>query len=255
MRALYTAATGMAANQTKIENIANNIANNGTAAYKKVRESFEDLVYQELGSRSAGGAPLQIGSGSRLAGLTRDFRTGSAIPSSSDTDMMLDGPGFFVVESSTGETMYTRDGHFSTDEEGNLVTQGGHRVSPGIQVPAGGTLIVQQDGALYATIETEEGSETVSLGTLEVAVFQNPEALQAVGGNLYRATDAAGEAMRTTPKQDGAGAVLQYATEGSNVDVAEELIGMITAQRGYELSSKVIQAADEMLQTAAGLRR
>jgi len=255
MRALYTAATGMAANQVKIENIANNIANGNTTGFKKVRESFEDLVYQQVGSRGASGDAMQVGSGTRLAGLNRDFRNGDTLTSSSPTDLLLDGPGFFVVESPSGETFYTRDGHFRTDSEGNLTTQGGFRVSPGVQIPDGGKLIVGSDGSLGAEVTTESGVETVSLGTLEVAVFANPEALSAAGGNLYRATDGAGEATRTSPQQDGAGSVLQYATEGSNVDVAEELISMITAQRGYELSSKVIQAADEMLQTAASLRR
>jgi len=256
MRALYTAASGMAANQVKIENIANNIANNGTTGFKKVRENFEDLVYQQLGSRSASGDAMQVGSGTRLAGLSRDFKAGDVLQSSSQTDMMLTGPGFFVVEAPSGETYYTRDGNFRTDLEGNLTTQLGYRVAPGVQVPAGGTLVVTADGSLSANVVGSDGSVTsVSLGSLEVATFQNPEALEASGGNLFRATDAAGEATRTTPGQDGAGQVQQYALEGSNVDVAEELISMITAQRGYELSSKVIQAADEMLQTAAGLRR
>ncbi len=255
MRALYTAATGMAANQVKVENIANNIANGSTTGFKKVRENFEDLVYQTVGARGADGDAMQLGSGTRLAGLNRDFRNGDTLTSSSPTDLLIDGPGFFVVESPNGETYYTRDGHFRTDAEGNLTTQGGFRVSPGIQLPPGGTLVLGSDGSLGAQITTPSGVETVSLGTIELATFANPEALEAAGGNLYRGTDSAGEAIRTTPQQDGAGAVLQYATEGSNVDVAEELIAMITAQRGYELSSKVIQAADEMLQTAANLRR
>lgn len=255
MRALYTAATGMAANQVKIENIANNIANGSTTGFKKVRESFEDLVYQQVGARGASGDAMQVGSGARLAGLGRDFRNGDTLTSASPTDLLVDGPGFFVVESPAGETFYTRDGHFRTDADGNLTTQAGYRVAPGVQLPPGATLVVGSDGSLAAEMTTETGIETVALGTLELATFPNPEALSAAGGNLFRATDAAGEPTRTVPQQDGAGSVLQYATEGSNVDVAEELIAMITAQRGYELSSKVIQAADEMLQTAAGLRR
>lgn len=256
MRALYTAATGMSANQTKIENIANNIANANTTGYKKVRESFEDLVYQQVGGKGASGDAMQVGSGSRLASLSRDFRNGDTMVSSSPTDLLLDGPGFFVVENpSTGETLYTRDGHFRTDAEGNVTTQNGYTLAPGIQIPEGGTLIVGSDGAVSASVQTDAGTEIVSLGTLEVATFQNPEGLAAAGGNFFRATSTAGDAMRTTPGQDGAGGVLQYALEGSNVDVAEELVSMITAQRGYELSSKVIQSADEMLQTAVGLKR
>lgn len=255
MRALYTAATGMAANQIKVENIANNIANTSTTGFKKVRENFEDLVYQQVGGGGASGDAMQLGSGTRLSGLSRDFRNGDTLTSSSPTAMLLDGPGFFVVESPSGETRYTRDGNFRTDAEGNLTTPSGYRVAPGIQIPQGGTLVVGSDGSLSAQIPSASGVETVALGTLEIATFPNPEALEATGGNLFRSTDSAGQETRTTPQQDGAGSVLQYATEGSNVDVAEELIAMITAQRGYELSSKVIQAADEMLQTAAGLRR
>lgn len=255
MRALYTAATGMSANQVKVENIANNIANNSTTGFKKVRENFEDLVYQTVGGRGASGDAMQLGSGTRLAGLSRDFRNGDTLMSSSPTAMLIDGPGFFVVESPSGETFYTRDGNFRTDAEGNLTTQGGYRVSPGVQIPPGGTLTVSPDGSLGAQVPTASGVETVSLGTLELATFPNPEALEAAGGNLFRGTTSAGDVTLTSPQEDGAGSVLQYATEGSNVDVAEELIAMITAQRGYELSSKVIQAADEMLQTAAGLRR
>jgi len=253
MRALYTAATGMAANQLKIENIANNIANASTSGYKKVRESYEDLVYQRVGG--SGVDAMQIGSGVRVASLTRNFTSGDTVQSSNDTDMLIDGPGFFIVETLAGETLYTRDGHFRTDADGNLTTQSGDLVSPGIQVPDGGTLVVGSDGSLSADVVNAGVIERLSLGTLELAHFQNPEALEAVGANLFRATPGAGEVARATPGEDGVGQVLQYATEGSNVDVAEELINMITAQRGYELSSKVIQAADEMLQTAVGLRR
>ena len=145
MRALYTAATGMTANQIKLENIANNISNNGTTAFKKVRESFEDLFYQEY---TVGGATdaVQVGSGARLSGLARDFRMGATIITGNPTDILIDGQGFFVVEGPTGDQLYTRDGHFRTDAEGNLTTQNGYRVSPGIQVPEGGELIIRRAG-------------------------------------------------------------------------------------------------------------
>lgn len=260
MRALQTAATGMRAYQVKIDNIANNLANANTTAFKKVREGFEDLVYQKVGG--AGGAegagladPVELGTGVRLSYLTRDMANGDTIITSNPTDLLLDGEGFFVVESPNGEAMYTRDGHFQVDAEGNLVTARGWRVAPGIQVPDGGALVVGSDGAVSAEVVTDAGVELVALGTLEIARFPNPDGLSAVGGNLYRATPQSGQAIRTTPGEDGAGSVVQYALEGSNVDVAEELVNMITAQRSYELSSKVIQAADEMMQTAANLRR
>jgi flagellar basal-body rod protein FlgG len=255
MRALYTAATGMSANQTKIENIANNISNANTTGFKKVREGFEDLVYQQIAGRGANGDAMQIGGGARLASLSRDFRNGDTIITSSPTDLLVDGSGFFIVETVNGDTLYTRDGHFRTDADGRVTTQNGHFLAPGIQVPEGGRLVISQDGLISAEIQTDQGVEVVQLGILEIATFQNPEALEAAGGNFFRATAAAGDVRRNQPTQDGTGGVLQYALEGSNVDVAEELISMITAQRGYELSSKVIQAADEMLQTAVNLRR
>lgn len=260
MRALYTAATGMGAFQTKIDNIANNLANSNTNGFKKVREGFEDLVYQRMGNIGGDqGAsvtnPLDLGTGVRLSYLSRNMQNGDTIASSSPSDLLIDGDGFFVVESPNGEQLYTRDGHFQTDSDGNLVNAHGYRVAPGIQVPEGGTLIVGSDGSVSAQVTTAAGSETIALGTLELARFPNPDGLEAVGGNSYRASTASGEPIQTTPGEDGAGQVLQYAIEGSNVDVAEELVNMITAQRSYELSSKVIQAADEMMQTAASLRR
>jgi flagellar basal-body rod protein FlgG len=255
MRALYTAATGMSAQQLKIENIANNIANANTTGFKKVREGFEDLVYQQVAGRGATGDTMQIGGGARLASLSRDFRAGDTTITSSPTDLLIDGDGFFVVESPTGETLYTRDGHFRTDRDGNLTTQAGYMLQPNITVPEGGKIVIASDGTVSAELQTEEGIEVVEIGNLTLATFTNPEALQAAGGNFFRASLAAGEPRVGPPRENGVGGVLQYALEGSNVDVAEELVSMITAQRGYELSSKVIQTADEMLQTAVNLRR
>lgn len=255
MRALYTAASGMTADQLKIENIANNIANANTTGYKKVREGFADLVYQQIGSTNAQGNALQMGSGVRVSSLSRDFRNGDTVISSSPTDMLISGDGFFVIEGPNGDPLYTRDGHFRTDHEGNLVTQNGYLVSPGFQIPEGASLVVGSDGTVTAEIYSSQGTESVSLGTLEIATFPNPTALEAVGNNFFRASTASGEATTTLPEDNGAGSILQYATERSNVDVAEELIAMITAQRGYELSSKVILAADEMMQLVAGLKR
>lgn len=260
MRALYTAATGMGAYQTKIDNIANNLANANTNGFKKVREGFEDLVYQRMGliagdAGSSPANPVELGTGVRVSYLARDMRNGDTIMSSSPTDLLLDGEGFFVVESPSGEQLYTRDGHFQVDAEGNLVDTRGYRVAPGIQIPEGGNLVVASDGSLSAEIQTEAGTETVAIGTLQLARFANPGGLEAIGGNLYRATTASGEAAQTSPGEDGTGVVMQYALEGSNVDVAEELVNMITAQRSYELASKVIQASDDMLQVAASLKR
>lgn len=255
MRALYTAATGMRANQMQIENIANNLANTNSTSYKKVRENFEDLVYQTVGTNGGKQNPMQMGSGVKLAALTRDFRTGNVQTTSNSTDMLIDGDGFFKVEDSNGEVYYTRDGAFQIDAEGRLVTRSGMVVQPGIQVPPGGELVVSANGEVEARMLTAAGTETVSLGVLEISRFPNSSGLDAAGGNLYRATTASGEPAVVQPGQDGAGKVIQYALEGSNVDVAEELVLMISAQRSYELSSKVIQTADEMLQAAANAKR
>ncbi|GDX78348.1 flagellar basal-body rod protein FlgG [Deltaproteobacteria bacterium] len=261
MRALSTAASGMRAYQTKIDNIANNLANANTTGFKKVREHFEDLMYQDLGSRGGGqGASttnsMQVGSGVRLASLTRDASAGDAQVTNNQTDMMVAGAGYFVVETPDGEQLYTRDGSFVPDAEGNLVNAAGYRLAPGIQLPEGtSSLAVASDGSVTATVETSGGTEDTQLGQIELARFRNPSGLEAMGRNMFRATTASGEAETGAPGEDGMGPIVQGSLEGSNVDVAEELVGMITAQRSYELSSKVIQAADEMMSTAVNLRR
>lgn len=260
MRALYTAATGMRAFQSKIDNIANNLANANTTGFKKVREGFEDLVYQRMAGNggetgaSAGNA-MQLGSGARLAALTRDFSNGDTIVTNNATDLLIDGDGFFVVETPAGEQLYTRDGHFRADADGNLVDERGYRLSPGLTLPVGGTLVVGSDGTVSADVTSESGSERISLGTLELARFSNPSGLEAAGGNLFRATTSSGEPNIGAPGEEGNGAILQGALEGSNVDVAEELVAMITAQRSFELSSKVIAKSDEMMQAAVNLVR
>ncbi len=262
MRALSTAASGMRAYQTKIDNIANNLANTNTTGFKKVRENFEDLVYQNIGTRgtsegAAAGNPMQVGSGVRLASLSRDTSVGAGMATNNAYDMMIDRDGYFLVETAGGEELYTRDGHFQVDAEGNLITAAGHRLAPGIQLPEGTQqFAVAPDGTATATVLGSSGaSEVRELGRIELARFGNPSGLSALGGNYFRATEASGEPVQGSPGEDGLGNIQQGMLEGSNVDVAEELVGMITAQRSYELSSKVIQAADEMMSTAANLRR
>lgn len=252
MRALYTAATGMHAAQTQIENIANNLANASTTGFKKSRETFADLVYQTVGS---GNEPMQVGSGSRITGLARDFRNGDTIQTSGPLDLLIDGPGFFKVKNAAGEVHYTRDGHFRLDAEGNVVTASGSMLDPNITVGPGESLTILADGTVMRETVTANGTESVNAGTITVSTFQNPAGLEALGGNMFRETTASGEAQDGTPGAEGAGSLLQYALEGSNVDAAEELVAMITAQRSYELSSKVIETSDQMMQTAVGLRR
>ncbi len=252
MRALYTAATGMHAAQVQIENIANNLANASTTGFKKSRETFTDLMYQKV---SGGKDPIQMGSGSRLGGLSRDFRVGDPIATGMETDLMINGPGFFKYTTPDGSARYTRDGHFRVNSEGQVTTQDGNLIEPEISVGPGEKLVIDAFGNVTRESQTEDRSESVSVGTLTLHTFANPAGLEAVGGNAYVETTASGEAQAGNPGDVGVGTVLQMALEGSNVDAAEELVAMITAQRGYELSSKVIQAADEMMQTAASLRR
>jgi flagellar basal-body rod protein FlgG len=262
MRALSTAASGMRAYQTKIDNIANNLANTNTTGFKKVRENFEDLVYQNVAGRGRGeGAaaanPMQIGSGVRLAGLSRDTSVGAGMATNNPFDLMIDSDGYFIVETASGEELYTRDGHFQADADGNLTTSAGHRLAPGIQVPDGTVeFTVGPEGNAVAMVVNSSGAtEARELGQIELARFGNASGLSAMGGNYFRATEASGEAVKGAPGEDGLGRIQGGMLEGSNVDVAEELVGMITAQRSYELSSKVIQAADEMMSTAVNLRR
>jgi len=260
MKALYTAATGMSAQQVKMDNIANNLANVATSGFKKVRENFQDLYYQEMrspGPNTAAGTQdstgVQVGHGVRLASLRRSFLQGNAEVTGNATDLMIEGPGFFQVQLADGTIGYTRDGSFRLDSEGSLVTVDGATLIPGISVPQGSTLSVGADGILTATLEGEEAA--TELGQIELAAFTNPAGLRSEGRNLFRATEASGDALTGAPGDQGLGSVIQYALESSNVDVAEELVSLIQAQRSYELVSKVIETSDEVLQTTNRIKK
>lgn len=257
MRALYTAATGMNAQQLRIDNISNNLANVSTTGYKKGRGSFEDLLYQQVPTGSANAmtprpADLTVGTGVRMVSVNRDFSTGSLQQTSNPTDLALGSRGFFVVEDPDGTEFFTRDGQFGINSEGEIVNSAGFRLSPGIQIPEGTERIeVNVDGTVMAKFEGE--IDLVNLGTIRVADFINPAGLRAVGGNLYAPTVSSGQANEMFA-EDGL-VVKQSFLEASNVDIAEELVSMIVAQRAYELTSKVVQAADETLQVANNLKR
>jgi len=250
----------MSAQQVKMDNIANNLANVGTTGFKKVRESFQDLYYQQLqnpGTETSDGnqdtTGVQVGHGVQLSSLRRSFEQGGAEVTGNATDLMIDGPGFFVVQMADGSEAYTRDGSFRLDSEGNLVTIDGAMLSPGITIPEGAMITVGQDGTVTAKVDGEE-SET-QLGQILVANFSNPAGMLAEGRNLFRATEASGDALSGIPGDPGLGGILQGALESSNVDVAEELVNLIRAQRSYELVSKVIEASDEVLQTTNQIKR
>ncbi len=259
MRALFTAATGMDAQQMRIDTIANNLANVSTTGFKKTRAEFQDLFYETLqapGAQSADGTTLptgaQIGHGVKLGGVNRVFTQGTRTNTGRDLDLSIDGDGFFQIQESGGGVLYTRDGSFSMDADGNLVNDQGDLLEPNIQIPIDAIQVtVLQDGTVSALLAGQ--STPQQLGQLEVARFQNPSGLRALGGNLFVPTDSSGDAETGAPGDTGFGTVAQGFLESSNVNMAEELVKMILAQRAFEVNSRVIQAGDEMLQTAANL--
>lgn len=251
MRALYSAASGMTAQQHRLDTIANNISNVSTTGFKKSRDAFQDLFYQTLATGGVQSNALQLGNGVRLAGVERDHGQGTLVATNDPLHVALQGDGFFVVETLEGERMYTRDGQFTQDVDGMLVTQSGLRVAGDIQIPSGAASIrIDYDGTVHAAMT--DGQDAV-VGQLELARFVNPAGLMARGGNLYQQSPTSGEPTDVEPGTDVQ--VVQGFLEQSNVDVAGELIDMIQAQRVFELNSKVVQAADESLQIAVNLRR
>lgn len=258
MRALYTAATGLAAQQARIDNIANNLSNVSTTGYKRARESFEDLVYQEIATGAADPerqrpAGVHLGAGTRLVANERDFSPGAPQQTGEPLDVAILGRGFLVVEDANGNERYTRDGALTTNSDGEIVNSAGLPLSGSIRVPDDADqLIIGEDGTVSATFLGEE--EPVVIGALQLVDFVNPGGLKPMGGNLYAATVQSGEG-RTMDPGDGKVRLQQGALESSNVDVADELVEMIMAQRSFELTSKVIEAADETLKQVSQLKR
>lgn len=261
IRALYTAATGMEAQQINMDVTANNLANVNTTGYKKSRADFQDLLYQTIrvaGSQAAEGATvptgIQVGLGTRLAATQKIFTQGDFQQTGNDLDMVIEGDGFFQVSLPSGETAYTRDGSFKKDGTGRIVTSDGYALAPEMSVPSDATKIaIGKDGSVSVT--TAGSTEPQILGTIELAKFLNPAGLDNVGGNLFKKTVSSGEPVLGTPGSNGLGTIGQGFVEMSNVKVVEEMVNLIVAQRAYEVNSKSIQTADEMLQIANNLRR
>jgi flagellar basal-body rod protein FlgG len=258
MRALFTAATGMAAQQLRIDNIANNLSNVNTTAFKKSRADFEDLYYQKIrtgsGQTQAGTGRndvVEVGHGTRTAALRREFRPGSIVQDDTPSHVAIRGEGFFSIQTADGEELFTRNGAFSVDGQGNLVTAHGHTLSEAITIPEGATMNVSSDGLVVSQIEGEDPQE---VGTIQLRRFINPAGLEALGAGMYRATELSGQPQIGNAGNPGFGELMGGALESSNVDVAEELISMIMAQRSYELTSKAIKTADEMLQVTNRLK-
>jgi flagellar basal-body rod protein FlgG len=260
MRALSIAATGMLAQQTNVETIANNLANMNTTAFKQQRAEFQDLLYQNIqapGSQTSDAgtvAPngIQIGAGVRTAAIYRITTQGDLKSTGNPYDVAIQGPGFFSVQQADGTTAYTRAGNFSLSPQGQLVTQDGMVVQPGIAVPQN-TLGVQIDaqGQVNATVAGNPIPQTV--GQLQLTRFPNEAGLNALGGNLYLETLASGSPQTGVPGSAGYGTVQQAFLETSNVNSVDEITALITAQRAYEMNSKVVTAADQMLQKTANL--
>ncbi len=261
MRALYTAASGMNAQQANIDNVANNLANVNTVGFKKSRIDFEDLVYQQI---TAPGTPtsqdaqaplgLESGLGTRAVATVRNFAAGNLRSTSSPFDLAIEGNGFFQVALPSGETGYTRAGSLHANAEGQLVTSDGYALQPEISIPANAqSITISKDGIVSVSVPGQP--EPQQVGNLELATFQNPAGLQALGGNVYAVTSASGDPTTGVPGVDGMGTIAQGFLEESNVSVVEEMVQMILGQRAYEANSRVIRAADEMLQQVNNLSR
>src|SRR5579859_702277 len=257
MQALRTAATGMAAQQLNVEVISNNIANMNTIGYKKQRAEFQDLLYQtveQAGAQSSDQGTIvptgiQIGAGVKTGSVYRISTQGALTATGNQFDLAINGRGYFQVLTPTGDNAYTRAGNFAVNDQGQLVTQDGYLIQPAISIPQTATNVtVSQSGQVQVT---QPGSPTPTVvGQLELASFTNEGGLSAQGGNLYLQTGASGPPVTGTPGVTGFGTLMQGYTEASNVDPVTEITSLIVAQRAYEMNSKVITTADNMLQTA-----
>lgn len=261
IRSLFTAATGMHAQQLNVDVIANNIANVNTVGFKRARADFQDLLYQTL---RAPGAPsgegtqvptgLQVGLGVKPVAVQKLFTQGDFTNTGNDLDLVIEGDGFFQITRPDGTTAYSRSGAFKLDSTGRIVTSDGYAIEPSITVPADATKItIGSDGRVTVL---QAGDTTPSeVGTIEIAKFVNPAGLFSAGKNLFLQTDASGEAVVGAPGAEGRGTLNQGYLEMSNVNVVEELANLIIAQRAFDLNSKTVQASDEMLQTTSTLKR
>jgi flagellar basal-body rod protein FlgG len=259
-RSLHIASTGMAAQESQLDAISNNLANVSTVGYKKVRADFQDLLYQTVraaGTQTSGSTTsptgLQIGTGVRLVATSRMHQQGTLQNTSNPLDLAIEGNGFFVVQQPDGMPAYTRCGTLKTDGQGRIVTSEGMPLEPPITIPSDATSVsIGSDGSVSATIKGQSAPSQV--GTIQIATFINPSGLSSIGHNLMTATQASGDAQVGTAGADGRGTLLQGSVEHANVEVAEEMVALIAAQRSYEVNSKVISAADEMLRSATQMR-
>ncbi|MBF0225742.1 MAG: flagellar basal-body rod protein FlgG [Desulfobacterales bacterium] len=259
IRALWTAASGMSAQQMTVDVVANNLANVNTTGFKKSRANFQDLMYQTLliaGATAPGGGQIptgiQVGMGTKPSSVQKIFTQGDYVQTGNTLDMAIEGPGFFKVLSGT-EELYTRAGNFTLDSEGYITTPAGERLQPEIAVPDGTSLVtLQSNGQLtaYGAGDTILTSEQINIYN-----FVNTAGLFAAGRNLFRPTEASGQATEGAPGSTGFGTVTNQFLEMSNVSVVDEMVALIVGQRGYEANSKAVTTADSMLGIANGVKR
>ena len=263
VRSLWTAASGMIGQQASIDTISNNLANVNTSGYKKMRADFEDLIYQTV--RVAGTpatedtvvpVPVQMGHGVKLSATPRQFTQGNLQNTENNTDVAIMGDGFFRVMMYDGSYAYSRDGAFKIDSNGQFVTSNGYKMMPEVVLPQDfipETLSISQDGRVSVKVPGQD--DPVDVGRLELYRFANPVGLTAVGENLFKLSNASGDAIPGRPGFDGMGKTIHKFLEMSNVSVVREMVNMIVAQRAYEFNSKAIQTSDNMLGTATNLKR
>jgi flagellar basal-body rod protein FlgG len=262
MRALSTAATGMAAQQLNVETISNNIANMNTVGFKRQRAEFQDLLYQNverMGSQSSDAGTIvptgiQVGSGVQTGAVYRIRDQGSLTQTGNQLDLAINGRGMFQIQLPTGDTAYTRAGNFSVNDTGDVVTSDGYTVLPKITIPQNATAVtISKTGQVQATIAGQVQPQVV--GQMQLATFFNEAGLEATGGNLFLQTGASGSPQIGKPGDIGYGSLQQGYVEASNVDAVTEITNLITAQRAYEMNSKVVNAADQMLSTTSQLKQ
>src|SRR5690606_11623568 len=259
--ALRAAATGMAAQQTRVEVIANNLANVNTPGFKRSRRHFGGLLYRRAPGAAAVGAPaattlpaIQVGRGTRLAAVQRIETQGPIEQTGRPLDLAIEGAGYFQVQLPNGTIAYTRDGSFMISDQGTLVTHGGYTVLPGIDIPPDAmSITISRNGVV--TVEAAGQTEPIEIGRIELARFANAAGLLALGENLFAETPASGPAIIGYAQEDGFGRIIQGSLEASNVEIVQEMVDMIAALRAYEINSKAVKASEDMAEITNGMVR
>ena len=255
INALHSASTGMSAQQTRIDGIANDLANLNTVGYKKTRAEFEDLYYDQIKASGSSNSDstispngIQVGHGTKMTSMTKIFTAGDIESTGGQLDLAIGGQGFFKFTDENGNAVYSRNGTLQLNQDGALVNGNGLVMDPSFTIPSTTTsLNIGKDGTV--SIKTSDSVDAQNLGKIQLAMFQNPAGLEYVGANLYRETTGSGTATTVNPGADGSGQIQQGFVESSNVNIGDALISMVVAQRSYESNAKVIETADKMMQS------